>query len=125
VNEPLRDRVPRKDIDWLPAELASQSIAETMLILPLDAALRVVAVGAEQGRRLESWEGWVQLPDGGRAKSLAHSGSFALPRDAAAAAKRASDAMRSAQERWDRDPEYVNAKLFFGLTFARPESPAS
>lgn len=96
-----------------------------MLILPLAAALRVVALGAEQGRRLESWEGWVQLPDGGRAKSLAHGGSFALPREAAAAAQRASDAMRSAQVRWDRDPEYANAKLFFGLTFAKPETPAS
>lgn len=117
-------RDPRGDFQGLPAELIEQSIAESTLILPLEAALVAVRLRAEQGIRLESWEGWVRLPDGGRAKSLSHGGSFALPRDTAAAAGRASDAMKHAQERWNRDPEYPNATLFFGLTFARPEVPA-
>ena len=59
------------------------------------------------------------MRDGGRARSLAHSGSFALPGEAQRAADAARTGMQHAQARWDRDPEYPNATLYFGLTFAR------
>ncbi len=87
-------------------------------MLPLDAALQAIARAAEQGSRLESWEGWVKLHDGSRVKSLEHGGSFALPRDAARAAQVAAAAMQRAQARFDRDPEYVHSQLQFVLTFA-------
>lgn len=57
------------------------------------------------------------MRDGSRAKSLSHAGSFALPRDVQRAADAARDGMQRAQTRWDRNPEYPNATLYFGLTF--------
>lgn len=57
------------------------------------------------------------MRDGGRARSLAHGGSFALPRDPQRAAEVAGSAMRRAQDRWNRDPEYPGAQLYFGLAF--------
>jgi len=71
------------------------------------------------GARVENWEGWLRLHDGSRVKSLEHGGSFALARDAARAAQQASDAIKRAQARFDRAPEYPDAKLYFGLTFAK------
>jgi hypothetical protein len=108
------------DLDALPAELAKKSLSRATIILALDDALQALAQLDDKGRRLESWEGWVKLPDGGRAKSLTHGGSFALPKDAARAAESAAAGMRTAQARWDRDPEYENAELHFGLTFGGP-----
>jgi hypothetical protein len=67
---------------------------------------------------VETWEGWVKLREGGRAKSLEHAGSFALPRDAERAAIAARDGMQRAQARWDRDPEYPGGALYFALSFA-------
>lgn len=101
----------------LPPELASQSISQTAIILPFDAALAAIAHMAQNGRRLETWEGWVKLRDGARTRSLQHSGSFALPRDAAHGAETASAAIRRAVEHWGRNPEYPGATLYFGLTF--------
>lgn len=60
------------------------------------------------------------MRDGGRARSLTHSGSFALPCDTHRAVEAARAGMQRAQARWDRDPEYQNAALYFGLTFAPP-----
>lgn len=57
------------------------------------------------------------MRDGGRAKSLAHGGSFALSRDPARAAETASAAIRKAHAFWERNPEYPGATLCFGLTF--------
>ena len=102
----------------LPPGLAEQSLSRTSIILPLDAALEALTLLTADGRCLENWEGWVRLPDGGRAKSLSHGGSFALPRDAPRAAERATEAMRRAQAKWNRDPEYPGGTLYFGLTFA-------
>ena len=102
----------------LPPALAAQSLSRTAILLPLDAAIEALTLLTADGRCLENWEGWVRLPDGGRAKSLSHGGSFALPRDPAQAAERAREAMRRAQERWNRDPEYPGGTLYFGLTFA-------
>jgi hypothetical protein len=103
----------------LPPDLARQSLSNTVIILPLDAALNVLAHFAAQGRRLEAWEGWVKMKDGGRSRSLAHGGSFALPRDPARAVETATAAMRKAQATWQRIPEYPGASLFFELTFSK------
>ncbi|MEX2177316.1 MAG: hypothetical protein WD801_01305 [Gemmatimonadaceae bacterium] len=105
------------DLDALPAGLAGQSLSRTAIILPLDAALEAIALRTGDNRRLENWEGWVRMPDGGRAKSLSHGGSFALPQDATRAAAAAAAGMKRAQLRWERDPEYEHAALYFGLTF--------
>jgi hypothetical protein len=111
-------RSTNADLTALPPELAKQSISPSAVILPLDAALAAIAHMAQQGRRLENWEGWVKFRDGTRARSLSHGGSFALPRDPKGAAENATAAIRRAQSVWDRNPEYVGAMLYFGLTFA-------
>lgn len=110
-------RVASADLAALPPEIARQSLSQSYLILPIDAAIEAVAHLTQNGRRLEGWEGWVRLRDGGRAKSLSHGGSFALPRDPARAAESASAAMRRADAGWKRNPEYSDAQLYFGLTF--------
>jgi hypothetical protein len=101
----------------LPPELASQSLSRTNIILPVDAAIQAIAHLSGQGRRLENWEGWVKMRDGGRAKSLAHSGSFALPADPARAGEVAAAGIRRAKAMWDRNPEYPGATLYVELTF--------
>lgn len=106
------------DLDGLPPELATQSLAKTRIILPKGAALQAIDLLSSRGRLLESWEGWIRLADGGRVKSLSHLGSFALPRDAKRAADAARAGIDAAQRRWDRDPEYPNATLYFLLIFA-------
>ena len=101
----------------LPAEIVSQSISSGAIILPRDAALAAIAHMTQHGRRLENWEGWVRLRDGGRTRSLQHAGSFALPADAAGAAEKGAAGIRRAAEHWARNPEYAGAELYFGLTF--------
>jgi hypothetical protein len=101
----------------LPPELAKQSISQTSIILPFDAAIEAIAHQTRNGRRLDQWEGWVKLRDGSRAKSLMHGGSFALSRDPQRAAESATTAIRRAQEYWQRNPDYPGAELYFGLTF--------
>jgi len=105
------------DLAALPAELSRQSLSHATVILPLDGAIAAITHLTGRGRRLENWEGWVRMRDGGRARSLTHSGSFALSRDPQRAADAAIAAMRKAQAAWDRNPEYPSAELFFGLTF--------
>jgi hypothetical protein len=100
--------------------LARLSLSRRVAILPFDAALTAIEHGVASGQRLESWEGWVKLRDGSRAKSLTHAGSFALPRDAARAAETATAAIRKARDTWARNPEYPGAELYFGLYFAEP-----
>jgi hypothetical protein len=102
----------------LPPELSKLSISPTVAILPFDAALEAIAYITKHGKRLESWEGWVKLREGGRAKSLTHGGSFALSRDPARAAEVATTAIRKAHEYWQRNPEYPGAELYFGLYVA-------
>ena len=110
-------RSTNADLNALPPELAKQSISRAAVVLPKDAAVDAIAHLTKNGRRLESWEGWVLLKDGTRMKSITHPGSFALSRDAARAAQTASEAIRRAQAMWDRNPDYPNAALYFGLTF--------
>jgi hypothetical protein len=105
------------DLAALPSELAKQSISNGVIMLPLAAAVQAIAILTQNGRRLENWEGWVKLRDGSRAKSLAHSGSFALSPDPARAAATATAAIEKAQARWARDPEFTGAELYFALTF--------
>lgn len=93
-----------------------------LTILPYDAALKLIADRAAAGIALENWEGWVKFRDGGRAKSLSVAGSFALSRDAARAAATATAAIERAYGKWQRDPEYPNAELQFGLSFSEPRS---
>jgi hypothetical protein len=102
----------------LPPELAKLSLSVAVAILPFDAALEAIAFNVTCARRLESWEGWVKLRDGSRAKSLTHQGSFALSRDPARAAEAATAAIRKAHAYWQRNPEYPGAELYFGLYFA-------
>jgi len=108
------------DLSALPTELAKQSLSPAAIVLPKDAALEAITHLTKSGRRLESWEGWVHMRDGMRMKSITHPGSFALSRDAARAAQTASEAIRRAQAMWDRNPDYANASLYFGLTFVDP-----
>lgn len=103
----------------LPPALADASLSDRVLILPHDAALAAIDHLTNDGRRIENWEGWVKLRDGGRARSLTHGGSFALPMDPARAAATAKTGITRAHERWQRSPEYDAAELYFGLTFAR------
>ena len=111
------------NVSGLPPELAKQSISQASLILPLEAALQAIAHLTQNGRRLEQWEGWVRLRDGSRAKSLTHSGSFALSNDPARAAETATAAIRKAQVHWQRNPDYPGAELYFGLTFVEALPP--
>jgi hypothetical protein len=118
----VNDSAPRQSgeddgLSALPAEWATQSLSRSAIILPLDVALQAVAHLAGKGRTLEAWEGWVKMRDGGRAKSLAHSGSFALPTDPARAAEVASAGIRRSQAMWARDPEYPGASLYIELTY--------
>jgi hypothetical protein len=106
------------DLNLIPLELAQQSISRREIVLPLAAALRAVDHLEESGRRIEAWEGWVRLPDGSRAHSLRHPGSFALPYDCAEAARTVRRAITEAQGAWDRVPEYPGAALYFCLTLA-------
>jgi hypothetical protein len=103
----------------LPSALAEQSLSQRALILPYDAALSAIDHLTSTGRRLENWEGWVKLPDGARTKSLTHAGSFALPSEAPRAAETAKAGIARAHERWQRNPEFPGAELYFGLTFAQ------
>jgi hypothetical protein len=105
------------DLAALPPELARQSLSNGAIILPFEAAQQALDHLTRQGRRVECWEGWVKLHEGGRTRSLAHGGSFALPKDAARAAETAVAGMRRAQDTWQRHPEYPGASLYFELTF--------
>jgi hypothetical protein len=110
-----RERV--SDLAELPPELSKQSLSRGTIILPFDAALEAISVLTQQGWRLENWEGWVRMRDGGRARSLAHAGSFALPQDASRAADAGAMGIKRADEHWRRNPEYPGAQLYYGLTF--------
>src|SRR5688572_14351497 len=94
-----------------------------LLIVSYEDAMRAIDEHAAQGRRIENWEGWVKLREGGKAKSLTHGGSFALSRDIARAAATAKSGIERARAHWQRDPEYPGAELWFGLTFAEPDAP--
>lgn len=117
-------RDPREtgaDLTALPPELARQSLSKVLIILPFDAAIQAIAHLTQSGRLLESWEGWVQMRDGSRAKSLSHSGTFALSRDPARAAEVATGAIKRADATWKRNPEYPGAVLCYGLNFGAAE----
>jgi hypothetical protein len=110
--------MPSTDLALLPAELAARSRSARDILLDGDDALRAVEHIAAAGRRIETWEGWVWLPDGGRTRSLAHPGPFALPMDADRAAALARDGIAAATAAWARSPEYPGATLAFGLVVA-------
>ena len=101
----------------LAPELAGRSLSQRDIVLVHDDAVLALEHLAGSGLRLEAWEGWVQLPTGGRAPSLAHPGSFALPLDVRGAADMALRGMARAQAVWDRAPEYPGGTLYFRLTF--------
>lgn len=112
------------DLAALPDDLRRQSLSQTQIILPHDAAVAALTELTARGFRVTRWEGWVKMRDGGRARSLAHGGSFALPRDPARAAETTTQAMARARDRWQRDPEYPGAELYFALAFS-PAEPAT
>ena len=105
--------MPDSWLTLLPADLAARSLSRTEIVLPLEDAVRAVQHLATEGRRIESWDGWVQFADGGRTHSLVHTGSFALPMDAAESARTTVAQMQAAQAKWNRMPEYPGASLFF------------
>ena len=109
-------------VGGLPPELAKQSLSQAAIILPFDAALEAIAHFTRLGHRLESWEGWVRMRDGSRAKSLTHGGSFALSRDPTRAAESATAGIRRARDYWQRNPEYPGAELYYGLSFGTAAS---
>ncbi len=73
---------------------------------------------AAAGKRIAAWDCWVLWPSGARARSLAHSGSFALPVDVSRAAEAAVEGMRRVQAAWDRSPEYAETTLYFAIELA-------
>jgi len=110
--------MPNSDLSLLPAELAARSRSTREIALEGDDALRAVEHVVAAGRRLETWEGWVWLPDGGRTRSLAHPGPFALPMDPARAAAIAREGIAASVAAWARSPEYPGATLTFALVVA-------
>lgn len=116
-------RATSADLTALPPDIAKQSLSSVAVVLPCDAAIEAIAHLTKNARRLESWEGWVKLRDGSRAKSLMHGGSFALSRDPLRAAESATASIRRAQAHWQRNPEYPGAELYIGLTFGAVQAP--
>jgi hypothetical protein len=110
------------DLAALPEDLRQQSLSQSRIILPYEAAARALTELTARGFRVTRWEGWVKMRDGGRARSLAHGGSFALPRDPARAAETTTQALSRAHERWQRDPEYPGAELYYALAFSPAEA---
>jgi hypothetical protein len=110
--------MPPDDLALLPADLAARSRSTQEIALAGDDALHAVEHLARAGRRIETWEGWVWFPDGGRTRSLAHPGPFALPMDPERAAAVARDGMAQAAAAWARSPEYPGATLTFYLVVA-------
>ena len=106
------------DLAALSPDLRDQSLSRTQIILPFEGATRALRELTAAGFRVDRWEGWVKMRDGGRARSLAFGGSFALPRDATRAADIATQGMSRARDRWQRDPEYPGAELYFALAFS-------
>jgi hypothetical protein len=102
----------------IPSDLAEHSLSTREIILPLPDAERAIEHLGKNGRRLESWEGWVKFPDGSRTHSLRHPGSFVLPTDGGRAAAVTLENIRKAQSVWERAPEYPGALLYFRLTVA-------
>jgi hypothetical protein len=110
--------VSASDLALLPPDLAGRSRSPAAIILEADDAVRAIEHLAAAGRRLETWEAWVWLPGGGRTRSLAHPGPFALAADAARAAEVAREGVERASAAWARTPEYPGATLTFELVVA-------
>ncbi|MGQ0713540.1 MAG: hypothetical protein ACT4PJ_07385 [Gemmatimonadaceae bacterium] len=100
----------------LPSELSERSLSRQDVVMRHDDALVALGHFGRAGLRVESWEGWVRLADGTRAKSLAHQGTFALPLESKASIDVTREMIAQAQQRWNRSPEYAGGELFFKLT---------
>ena len=110
--------MPAEDLALLPADLAARSRSTEEIALEGEDVLRALEHVASAGRRLEGWEGWVWLADGGRTRSLAHPGPFTLPVDAARSVAVAREGIEHAVAAWARAPEYPGATLVFNLVVA-------
>lgn len=108
--------MPSSHLALLPQDLAARSLSRQDLVLQHDDTIAALEHIDRAGLRVESWEGWVRLPDGMRTKSLVHQGSFALPLDPSASVATAREMITEAQRRWDRSPEYPSGELYFKLT---------
>lgn len=102
----------------LSPELAGRSLSATELAFGLADAELALGELAAAGHRVTAWDCWVAWPEGARARSLAHQGSFALPLDVARAAEAARDGMRRVQERWNRSSEYPGTTVYFTIELA-------
>lgn len=110
------------DLALLPDALAARSRSRHGIELDGDDALAAVAHLAAAGHRVETWEGWIHLPGGGRTRSLLHPGPFALSMDPVRAAEVAREGIQRAVAAWTRAPEYDRAALSFGILVA-PRHP--
>ena len=110
--------MPESDLALLPPDLASRSRSAHDILLEGEDVERAITHLAAQGRRLETWEGWVWFPDGGRTRSLVYAGPFALPLDVERAAAAAREGIARAMAAWQRAPEYPGAMLTFCLVVA-------
>ena len=106
------------DLSLLPDELAARSRSRHGIELDGDDALAAVAHLAAAGHRVETWEGWIHLPGGGRTRSLLHPGPFALSMDPARAAEVAREGIARAMAAWARTQEYDGATLGFAILVA-------
>lgn len=50
-------------LDFIPSSLASLSISEKEIVLPMKEALEAVDYLERHGRHILGWEGWVKTPD--------------------------------------------------------------
>lgn len=106
------------DLTLLPPELAARSLSTRDIILARADAEAAVAHLAANGRRIESWEGWVRTASGSATRSFVHTGTFALPLDVEGAARQVLEGIAAADARWSRAPELEDATLHFGLVVA-------
>lgn len=102
----------------LTPELAGRTQSAHELAFLLDDAELAVRQFVAAGQRVTAWDCWVRFNSGARARSLAHSGSFALPLDVGRAGEAVIKGMRREQEKWDRSPEHPEATLYFTIELA-------
>ncbi len=99
----------------LTPDLAGRAQSAHDLAFVLEDAELAIQQFAAAGKRITAWDCWVLWPSGARARSLAHSGSFALPLDIDRAAEAAAAGMRLVQASWNRSPEYVGTTVYFTI----------
>ena len=105
------------DLDLLPTALASRSINDREIVLPLTEALAAIDHLEGAGRHLLGWEGWLLYPDGGVGHSARHQGTADLSMlTPAEAADFCRETIRLAAAEFEADAEPVGRKLIFCIS---------